>query len=89
MRVKRLERAASACCRWRRSCSPPPCCCPGPPRVDRIIQVAAPPERVYALVVDPREWKPWSAWNRDRMAIVYSGAQSGGRRGAGMEQRQR
>jgi len=48
-------------------------------RVSRSIEVAATPQRVYALVADPREWKQWSVWNRrdPAMAIVYSGPQSG------------
>jgi uncharacterized protein YndB with AHSA1/START domain len=48
-------------------------------RVSRSIEVAAPPQRVYALVADPREWKQWSVWNRrdPAMPIVYSGPASG------------
>ena len=47
--------------------------------VQRQIEVAAPVEKVYALVVDPREWKRWSVWNqRDpAMQIAYSGPASG------------
>jgi uncharacterized protein YndB with AHSA1/START domain len=45
----------------------------------RSTTVAAPADKVYALVADPREWKRWSVWNqRDpAMAIVYSGPPSG------------
>lgn len=45
----------------------------------RSVQVDAPPEKVYALVADPREWKKWSVWNlRDpSMEIVYSGPAAG------------
>jgi len=52
---------------------------PGSFRVVRSIDVAAPPEKVYALVADPRGWKQWSVWNqRDpQMAVVYSGPASG------------
>jgi len=45
----------------------------------RSVSVAAPADKVYALVADPREWKRWSVWNqRDpAMAITYSGPPSG------------
>lgn len=47
--------------------------------VARSVKVEAPPEKVYALVADPREWKRWSVWNqRDpAMQIAYSGPASG------------
>jgi len=47
--------------------------------VARTAEIAAPPEKVYALVADPRGWKQWSAWNRrdPQMRIDYSGPQSG------------
>jgi len=47
--------------------------------VSRAITIEAPPERVYALVADPRAWKRWSVWNeRDpAMRITYSGPESG------------
>ncbi|MGZ5131050.1 MAG: SRPBCC family protein [Caldimonas sp.] len=47
--------------------------------VVRAIEVAAPPDKVYALAADPRGWKEWSAWNKrdPQMQIVYSGAASG------------
>ena len=48
-------------------------------RVERSVQIAAPAERVYALVAAPREWKRWSVWNqRDpAMQVSYGGAESG------------
>jgi uncharacterized protein YndB with AHSA1/START domain len=48
-------------------------------RAVRSTQINAPADKVYALVVDPREWKRWSVWNqRDpAMAITYSGPPSG------------
>jgi uncharacterized protein YndB with AHSA1/START domain len=48
-------------------------------RVERQISVSAPPERVYALLADPRRWKEWSVWNqRDpAMQITYEGPPSG------------
>ncbi|HZZ91417.1 MAG TPA: SRPBCC family protein [Usitatibacter sp.] len=43
--------------------------------VRRSIHVAAPPDRVYDLVVDTRRWKDWSAWNRrdPAMHVSYAG----------------
>lgn len=48
-------------------------------KVQRSIDIAAPAGNVYALIVDPREWKRWAVWNeRDpAMKIEYSGAASG------------
>jgi len=45
----------------------------------RSTLINAAPDKVYALVADPRGWKQWSAWNqRDpAMAIEYSGPASG------------
>ena len=47
--------------------------------VARSIVIAAPPDKVYALLVDPRQWKRWTAWNRrdPQMQIDYSGPPSG------------
>jgi len=47
--------------------------------VSRSVVVDAPPDKVYALVADPRGWKQWSVWNqRDpAMKIDYSGPPSG------------
>jgi len=47
--------------------------------VTRSTLVAAPPEKIYALVADPRGWKAWSVWNRrdPAMQIVYSGPPTG------------
>ena len=52
---------------------------PGTFTVVRSTQVAAPPEKVYALVVDPRAWKQWSAWNKrdPQMQIEYAGPPTG------------
>ncbi|EHR72643.1 Polyketide cyclase / dehydrase and lipid transport [Burkholderiales bacterium JOSHI_001] len=48
-------------------------------QLSRSVEVAAAPDKVYALVAQPRAWKRWSAWNlRDPfMAIEYSGPDSG------------
>jgi uncharacterized protein YndB with AHSA1/START domain len=47
--------------------------------VTRSVLVNAPPAKVYAFVVDPREWKKWAVWNRrdPAMQITYSGPPSG------------
>jgi uncharacterized protein YndB with AHSA1/START domain len=47
--------------------------------VTRNVFIAAPPDKVYALVADPRAWKAWSVWNRrdPGMTIEYSGPASG------------
>jgi uncharacterized protein YndB with AHSA1/START domain len=47
--------------------------------VTRSVVIAAPPDKVYALVADPRHWKEWTVWNRrdPGMKIAYSGPASG------------
>jgi uncharacterized protein YndB with AHSA1/START domain len=47
--------------------------------VTRSVLVQAPPDKVYALVAEPRRWKEWSVWNqRDpAMQITYSGPSAG------------
>lgn len=47
--------------------------------VERSVVVAAPADKVYALVAEPRRWKEWSVWNqRDpAMTVSYSGPASG------------
>jgi uncharacterized protein YndB with AHSA1/START domain len=52
-------------------------------KVERTARMNASPDRVYALIADPREWKRWSVWNRrdPAMKITYSGPPSG--KGAG------
>ena len=47
--------------------------------VTRSTTIAAPAEKVYTLIADPREWKRWTVWNqRDpAMQISYSGPPSG------------
>jgi len=48
-------------------------------RVERSVSIKAAPDKVYALVANPRQWKQWSVWNqRDpAMTIDYSGPESG------------
>jgi uncharacterized protein YndB with AHSA1/START domain len=47
--------------------------------VVRSIVVAAPADKVWALLQDPREWRRWTAWNRrdPGMKISYSGPPAG------------
>ncbi|MFY9511074.1 MAG: SRPBCC family protein [Rubrivivax sp.] len=47
--------------------------------VVRSTVVAAPADKVYTLVADPRGWKQWSVWNRrdPAMQITYAGPPSG------------
>jgi uncharacterized protein YndB with AHSA1/START domain len=47
--------------------------------VVRSATIAAPPDKVYGLIADPRRWKAWAPWNqRDPvMQITYSGPESG------------
>ncbi len=48
-------------------------------KVSRSLGINAPADKIYPLVVSPREWKRWSVWNqRDAaMKIDYSGPESG------------
>lgn len=48
-------------------------------KVQRSVVITAPPDRIFPLLADPREWKRWAIWNqRDpAMKIEYSGAPSG------------
>ena len=48
-------------------------------KVQRSVEMAAAPDRIYPLIADPREWKRWSVWNRrdPAMAVQYSGPPSG------------
>ena len=47
--------------------------------VTRSVSIAAPSERIYGLIADPRQWKQWSVWHvRDpAMALTYSGPPAG------------
>ena len=47
--------------------------------VERSTRIKAPPEKIYALISDPRQWTKWTVWNeRDpAMKITYSGPPSG------------
>lgn len=47
--------------------------------VVRSTSVAAPADKIYALVADPRHWKEWGIWSRrdPAMKITYSGPPEG------------
>jgi len=47
--------------------------------VSRSVSIAAPPDKIYGLVADPRRWKEWTVWNRrdPQMQMEYSGPPSG------------
>lgn len=47
--------------------------------VQRSVDIAAPVDKVYALVASPREWARWTVWNqRDPgMKMSYTGPDSG------------
>lgn len=47
--------------------------------VTRSTTMAAPPERVYAHIIDFRKWEAWSPWDEmdPSMKKTYSGADSG------------
>jgi uncharacterized protein YndB with AHSA1/START domain len=48
-------------------------------RVERSILVGAPPERIYPLIADFRQWTQWSPYEKldPAMKRTYSGASSG------------
>jgi uncharacterized protein YndB with AHSA1/START domain len=43
--------------------------------VQRSIDIAAPADRIYDDIVEPRKWAEWTVWSRrdPQMHIVYSG----------------
>ncbi|MBR7800602.1 SRPBCC family protein [Undibacterium fentianense] len=47
--------------------------------VIRSIEINATPDKIYPLIVAPKEWKKWSVWNqRDpKMEIKFSGPETG------------
>jgi uncharacterized protein YndB with AHSA1/START domain len=52
---------------------------PGDFHVQRSVVVAAPADRVFEELEDPRRWKAWSVWNRrdPAMQIQYEGPPRG------------
>ncbi|MEZ4382946.1 MAG: SRPBCC family protein [Nannocystaceae bacterium] len=48
--------------------------------VERTVTVAAPPEAIAPLIVEPRQWAQWAAWNNEMdptMVTEYAGPPSG------------
>ncbi len=47
--------------------------------LSRSTEIAAPPEKIYALVADFHEWPKWSPWEKKDLAMkkTYSGAATG------------
>ncbi len=47
--------------------------------VARSVTINAPPEKIYPLIANTREWKNWTVWNRrdPNMKIDYAGPESG------------
>jgi len=50
---------------------------PGEIRVQRSIEIAAPPETVFPLVDDLREFNRWSPWQAAGVDFSFSGPESG------------
>lgn len=49
-------------------------------RVERSASIQAPPEKVYALISDFRQWAAWSPWEKKDPAMQRRfGAQTGGK----------
>jgi hypothetical protein len=48
-------------------------------RVERAINIAAPPDRVFALINDFRRWDAWSPWDKKDPAMkrTYGATTSG------------
>lgn len=48
-------------------------------RIERATVVAAPPERIFPLIEDFRQWEAWSPWEKVDPAVKrsYSGAERG------------
>ncbi|HXZ50041.1 MAG TPA: SRPBCC family protein [Usitatibacter sp.] len=44
-------------------------------RVERSVQIGAPPDRVFDFVVEPRKWAEWGVWTKrdPQMRITYRG----------------
>ena len=48
-------------------------------RIERTIAIAAPPEKIFALINDFHNWAAWSPWEKldPAMTRTYTGAASG------------
>jgi uncharacterized protein YndB with AHSA1/START domain len=55
-------------------------CLPRKFHVERGLFMNAPPESIYAVITNLREWPTWTAWTKERypdMTIQFSGAEEG------------
>jgi uncharacterized protein YndB with AHSA1/START domain len=55
-------------------------CLPRKFHVERTLEINAPPEAVYAMIIKLREWPTWTAWTKQRypdMKIEFSGPEEG------------
>lgn len=50
---------------------------PGELHIQRGIEIAAPPDKVFPLVNDLRAFNRWSPWQSSGMAYTFSGPESG------------
>jgi carbon monoxide dehydrogenase subunit G len=52
---------------------------PANQQVSRSLVISQPPERIWALIIDPPAWNQWSPWYRrdPSMKITYDGAPKG------------
>jgi uncharacterized protein YndB with AHSA1/START domain len=48
-------------------------------KVERVMLINAPPEKIYPLIATPREWPKWGIWfEREKdMKVDFAGAESG------------
>jgi uncharacterized protein YndB with AHSA1/START domain len=48
-------------------------------KIERSTVIAAPAEKIYPLIAEPKNWPKWGVWNqRDpQMKVTFSGATSG------------
>jgi uncharacterized protein YndB with AHSA1/START domain len=52
---------------------------PGKFNVERSLVIAAPAEKIYPMISEPRNWPKWGVWNKrdPNMVITYSGSEGG------------
>jgi uncharacterized protein YndB with AHSA1/START domain len=52
---------------------------PAAKHVERSREIAVPPERIWPLIAEPRQWNGWQPWyaKDPGMRITYSGPESG------------
>jgi uncharacterized protein YndB with AHSA1/START domain len=52
---------------------------PGSKHVERSREIAAPPQKIWPLLAEPKQWTAWQPWyaKDPAMKLTYSGAPSG------------